>query len=299
LSSDEVLVTVGAAGALFLVASTLLEPGDRIVVARPNYASNLETPRAIGADIAYLELAFEQGYRVELDRLRSLITPGTRLVSLTSPHNPTGAVIPQADLLEIVRLVESAGCWLLLDETYRELADVVHAPASVLSERVISVSSLSKTYGVPGIRVGWLTCTTPTLMTELLAAQEQLALAHSILDLAVAEYVMDGRDRLLPEIRTRVQTQRDIMRTWIDAEPGVEWVQTEGGVVCFPRFVDPGTPARVIYRQLQSDGIFVGPGWWFEQEERHMRLGFGFPTAEELRTGLDAISAALLAPAYR
>ena len=125
LDAEDVLVTVGAAGALFLTATALLGPGDRLVVARPNYASNLETPRAIGAEIATLDLRFEDGFRVDLDRLAALVTPETKLVSLTSPHNPTGTVIPPEDLRAIVGMVERAGTWLLLDETYRELADEV------------------------------------------------------------------------------------------------------------------------------------------------------------------------------
>ena len=221
LTPVDVLVTFGAAGALFLTATALLGPGDRIVVARPNYASNLETPRAIGADIAHLELDFAAGYRVDLDRLAALITPETKLVSLTSPHNPTGAVIPPADLAEIIRMVERAGTWLLLDETYRELGDEIRPPASVLSDRVISVSSLSKTYGVPGIRVGWVTCRNRDLMTTLLAAQEQAALAHSILDIAVAEHVLAHRDQLLPEIREHIAGQRQIMSDWIAGDDRV------------------------------------------------------------------------------
>ncbi len=293
LTPEDVLVTVGAAGALFLTATALLEPGDRLVVARPNYASNIETPRAIGADIVYLELSFEDGYRVDPDKLATLITPETKLVSLTSPHNPTGAVIPQADLLRIIELVERAGCWLLYDETYRELADDIQPPASTLSDRVISVSSLSKTYGVPGIRLGWVTCRNETLMTMLLAAQEQAALAHSVLDIAVAEYVLEHRVALLAEVREHIHGQRSIIKQWIEAEPGIEWVEPEGGVVCFPRFTNPSIDARTIYAQLQSDGIFLGPGWWFEQADRHMRIGFGYPTESELRTGLTSISDAI------
>jgi aspartate/methionine/tyrosine aminotransferase len=293
LTPADVLVTVGAAGALFLTATALLDSGDRLVVARPNYASNLETPRAIGAEIAYLELEFAAGYRIDLDRLAALITPETKLVSLTSPHNPTGAVIPPADLAEIIRMVERAGTWLLLDETYRELGDEIRPPASVLSDRVISVSSLSKTYGVPGIRVGWVTCRNRDLMTTLLAAQEQAALAHSILDIAVAEHVLAHRDQLLPEIREHIAGQRQIMSEWIAGDDRVEWVEPKGGVVCFPRFADPDIDARAIYAKLQNDGIFLGPGWWFEQEPRHMRLGFGYPTAEELKTALTTISITL------
>lgn len=293
LTADDVLVTVGAAGALFLTATALLEPGDRLVVARPNYASNIETPRAIGANIAFLELTFEDEYQVDLQHLAGLVTPETKLVSLTSPHNPTGAVIPRNDLLEIIKIVERADCWLLLDETYRELADQIEAPASTLSERVISVSSLSKCYGVPGIRVGWVTCQDKQLMTTLLAAQEQAALSHSILDIAVAEFVLEHRDELLSDVRTLIHNQRQIVTDWIDSEPGIEWVRPRGGVVCFPRFANPDIDARGIYAQLQLDGIFLGPGWWFEQVDRHMRIGFGYPTEAELETGLAAISAAL------
>jgi aspartate/methionine/tyrosine aminotransferase len=293
LEIDDVLVTVGAAGALFLTATALLSPGDRLVVAHPNYASNLETPRAIGAEIAFLNLRFEDGYRIDLDQLRSLITPETRLVSLTTPHNPTGVVIPETDLIEIVRMVERTGTWLLLDETYRELSTNVRPPASALSDRVISVSSLSKTWGVPGIRVGWLTCRNQTLMTTLLAAQEQAALAHSMIDMVIAEWLMTNRHRFRTNVLAHMQFQRDIMRSWVRSEPGIEWVEPEGGVVCLPRFADPTIDAHQMYADLQSNGIFLGPGWWFEQEPRSMRIGFGYPTADELRDGLNAISAML------
>ncbi|MCC6791776.1 MAG: pyridoxal phosphate-dependent aminotransferase [Thermomicrobiales bacterium] len=289
LTPDDVLVTVGAAGALFLTATALLAPGDRLVVSTPNYASNLETPRAIGAEIVPVELRFEEGFRLDLDRLADLIAPGTTLVSLTSPHNPTGAVIPHDDLRAIVDMVERAGTWLLLDETYRELADEVEPPASTLSDRVISVSSLSKTYGVPGIRAGWVTCRDRALMTMLLAAQEQIALAHSVLDLAVAEWVLANRARFLSEVRAHLAANRAVVRDWIATDDRIEWVEPRGGVVCFPRFTDPGIDARRIYAELAAEGIFVGPGWWFEQPDRAFRLGYGYPTGDELRAGIEAI----------
>ena len=129
IGADDVLVTVGAAGALFTAATALLGPGDRLVVAHPNYASNLETPRAIGCEIGTLPLRFEDGFRLEIDRLASLVTPGTKLVSLTSPHNPTGVALSREDLERVVAIVEAAGAWLLLDETYRELGEEPLPPA--------------------------------------------------------------------------------------------------------------------------------------------------------------------------
>ncbi len=293
--ADDVLVSVGAAGALFTAATTLLEPGGRLVVAHPNYASNLETPRAIGCEIATLPLRLEDGFRLDLDRLASLITPGTRLVSLTTPHNPTGAVICPDDLARVIELVESAGAWLLLDETYRELTPRPAPPAAALSERVISVSSVSKTYGVPGIRVGWLVCRDRALMEQLLAAKEQIALAHSVVDEAIALAVLEQRESLLPSIRAHAARNLAAVTAWMASEPRLEWVAPDGGVVCFPRIrAEAEIAPAAFYRALNERyATWVGPGHWFEQDARHFRLGYGYPATDDLSIALANVSAAL------
>lgn len=292
---DQVLVSVGAAGALFTVATALLGAGDRLVVAHPNYASNLETPRAIGAEIISLPLTLEGGFQVDLDHLNALITPGTKLVSLTTPHNPTGAVIPLHDLCEIIRMVEDAGAWLLLDETYRELTDAPPPPAVTQSDRVLSVSSLSKTYGVPGIRIGWVLCRDAHLMETLLAAKEQIALAHSVVDEAIARAILERREALLPGIRDLVRQHRYLVAAWMASEPWLEWVEPQGGVVCFPRIVAGSgvDPARFYQVLNKRYATWVGPGHWFEQDPRHFRLGFGYPTTPDLKQALHNVSAAL------
>ena len=295
IATDDVLVSVGAAGALFTAATALLGPGDRLVVAHPNYASNLETPRAIGCEIVTLPLRLEDGFRLDLDRLAAAVTPGTKLVSLTTPHNPTGAVIAPDELVRVIEIVEAAGSWLLLDETYRELVEAPMPPAAVLSERVISVSSLSKTYGVPGIRVGWLIARDAVLMETLLAAKEQIALAHSVVDEAIALAILQRRDELLPGIRAHVAHARETVAAWIAGEPLLEWVEPAGGVVCFPRIrADAGVdPARFYQALNERYATWVGPGHWFEQDPRHFRLGFGYLTSEDLPVALDNVSAAL------
>jgi aspartate/methionine/tyrosine aminotransferase len=126
-------------------------------VAKPNYAINIETPKAIGALIKYLPMTFENKYQVDIEALKKLITPKTKLVSLTCPHNPTGSTISESNLEEIIKVIESSNAYLLFDKTYRDMSFKFKLPkAASLSERVISVSSLSKTYDLPGIRIGWL-----------------------------------------------------------------------------------------------------------------------------------------------
>lgn len=295
---DAVIVTPGAAAALFLVNTTLVRPGDHVVIARPNYATNVETPRAIGADIAFLDTTWEGGWQVSAEAVAEAMSDRTTLVSLTTPGNPTGAVIPETDLRAIVEVVERhASARLLLDETYRDLAfGPPTTPGAALSDRVIGVSSLSKAYGIPGIRIGWLATRHAALRETLLAAKEQILIANSVVDETVALAALEGRERWLPALRAGVLAARDVVASWIDGSP-FEWIAPRGGAVGFPRFRDGlDVDVDAFHRSLFDDhGTVVGPGHWFEQPRRSFRLGFGWPSPAELAGGLEALSAAAVA----
>lgn len=296
LTAADVLVTAGAAGALFIVATTLLEAGDHVVVVRPNYATNIETPRAIGADISFLDLTFEDGWRIDPERLAALTTDRTRLVSVTVPHNPTGRGMTEETLRAIVADCEARGARLLVDETYREMTFAGPLPvAAALSDRVLSVSSLSKTYGLPGIRIGWLACRDRELMERFLAAREQIGITGSIVDETIALRARLARGAWLPEIMVRIREGLGVVRDWVAAEELIEWVEPDGGVVCFPR-IPPGAHVDIerFHRTLVDDhATVVGPGHWFEQPDSYMRIGYGWPTLDRLREGLANVSASL------
>jgi aspartate/methionine/tyrosine aminotransferase len=296
LSAGDVLVTTGAAGALFIVATSLLSADDHLVVIRPNYATNLETPRAIGCRTTHIDLMFEDGYRVDLAKVAAALTPGTKIVSVTCPHNPTGVMLSEEELSGLVELTAQHGCRLLVDETYRDLSfDGALPPAASLGDHVISVSSLSKAYGVPGIRIGWLITRDPALQEVFLAASEQISICGSVMDEWVAEQVMENRAAILRPRLVEMRRRLAVVGAWMAGEDRLEWVKPSGGVVCFPRMkADPPGGTEGFYRRLLEDhGAYVGPGHWFEQSDRHFRVGYGWPTAEELEAGLAAISAAL------
>jgi aspartate/methionine/tyrosine aminotransferase len=296
LDPDQVIVTAGAAAALFVVSTALLGPGEHAVIASPNYATNLETPTAVGAEVETVELRFEDRWELDLDRLAAALRPQTRLVSLTYPHNPTGAMIDRAGLEAAVEIVERHGnARLLVDETYRELAYGAPLPiAASLSPRAISVSSMSKTYGLPGLRVGWLTCRDPELSETLLAAKEQILICGATLDEEMAARVLAERDRILPGIREKVERHLAIVREWIASQEVFEWVEPRAGVVCFPRVRadHPLDPDRFYDVLLREHGTYVGPGHWFGQDRRSFRLGFAWPATAELQRGLGGLSAA-------
>lgn len=296
LAAGDVLVTTGAAGALFIVATSLLSADDHLVVIRPNYATNLETPKAIGCAVTHVDLAFEDGFRLDPARIAAAITPRTKLVSVTCPHNPTGVMLSRAELDALVGITARAGCRLLVDETYRDLSfDGPLPPAASLGGHVISVASLSKAYGVPGIRIGWLVTRDPALQELFLAASEQISICGSVMDEWVAEQVMERRAEILPPRLAEMRRRLERVAAWIEGEPLLEWVKPSGGVVCFPRMTaEPPGGTEGFYRRLLDDhGAYVGPGHWFERPDTHFRVGYGWPTAEELDQGLAAISAAL------
>ncbi|HYN47975.1 MAG TPA: aminotransferase class I/II-fold pyridoxal phosphate-dependent enzyme [Candidatus Nanopelagicales bacterium] len=297
LDPADVLVTAGAAGALFVVATALLEPGDELVVVRPNYATNLETPRAIGAEIRILDLRPEDDWATDPDALAALVTPRTRLVSMTNPHNPTGALLPEDALRRIVGIVEAhPAARLLVDETYREMTyGGPLPPAATLSPRVIGVSGMSKTYGLPGIRTGWLATRDAELMTTFLAAKEQIQITGSLVDEAIAARALERRAELLPPILTGIATALGTVRAWLAGEPRLAWVEPRGGVVGFPWIrAEAGIDPDAFHRALvERHATAVGPGHWFERPRSFFRLGFGWPPPAELAEGLARISRAL------
>jgi len=293
--ADDVLLTAGAAQALFVIAVTLLDPGDHMIVVRPNYATNIETPRILKCDVTCIDLEFDWGFQLDLDRLSAAMRPNTRLISLTQPHNPTGVSMSADTLRGAIALAERVGAHVLVDETYRDMSFVEKTPvAASLGERVISVSSLSKSYGVPGVRLGWILARDPQLMHRFLCAKEQIGICGSVVDEAIGFQVYAGAEAWLADTDLRLRAAFDTVAAWVQREPLIEWTPPTGGCVCFPRVVDAEFDTARFYAALNGDhGAYVGPGHWFEMPDRYFRVGYGWPTPEELAGGLAAISAAL------
>lgn len=296
---EHVLCAPGAAGALFFTHVALLGPGRRLVVVSPNYSSNLETPRVLGAEVVRVPLRFEEGWRLDLDRLRAAVVPGTTLVSLTVPHNPTGATLTEAELRAAIAIAEAVGARILVDETYHELAraDLADAPlpaAASISPAAISVGSMSKAWGLPGLRAGWLITRDAEVLERALAVKEQVAITGSIVDETLALELLRRREARLAPILATVAARRAVATAFFSRTPHFEWVEPAAGVVAFPRLVDGIDPAR-FHVEAEARGVMVGPGRWFDQPDRYLRVGFAWPGEAELRGGLAALDEAAAA----
>jgi aspartate/methionine/tyrosine aminotransferase len=291
LTIYDVLLTAGAAMALFIVYTTLLTAKDHVIIMRPNYASALETPSAIGCDISYLDLRFEDSFQPSTDDLKKLIRPQTKIISITTPHNPTGVLIHEEFILAAIKLVEQNNIILLIDETYRELnfKTPLYPYYASKSSHVISVSSMSKAYGTPGLRMGWLISKNKELMEKFLAAKEQIILCNSTLDEVIAGKIMHDKHNHLSKFHTVIQDNFNLLKSWMENQQYLEWIEPDAGVVCFARLkneyiIDIEKLKKILLHDYKT---FVGYGEWFEQEDRFFRIGFGYPSAEELSMGLN------------
>jgi aspartate/methionine/tyrosine aminotransferase len=295
MHEDEILLTPGAAGALFIISTTLLEPTSNLLVEWPNYATNIETPRAIGCNIDQLMLKEVDGFHAEKKVLEEMLSKRKYdLISITQPHNPTGRMFEEASLKYWVEVSKNNGSLLLVDETYRDLSLLEKTSvAASLSSHVITVSSVSKAFGLPGLRIGWIACKNKELMEKFLAAKEQIIICNSILDETLAYvYYKRKKEHFIP-IQKRIQNNLKVYTTWIHEHPSMKGIAPMGGVVAFPR-ITANVDIKKFYQILEEKyKTMVGPGHWFEMPDEYMRIGFGWPTEEQFERGLKNIDLAI------
>ncbi len=294
-SPEHIIVTTGASEANFVVVASLVKPGDHVIVEHPNYPSNYEVPRSLGCEVSLYTLKYDNKFRPIAEDLEAKITPQTKLISLTHPNNPTGSKIPRKELEKIIRFVELRDIFLLFDETYRDMDFKNPLPAAAtLSPRVISISSLSKSYGLPGLRTGWLATQNQDVLRTALAVREQVSIANNALSEEIAFRVLTEKDRYVDMAKQRIHKNRDIAADWINQQENFEWVYPEAGVVGFPRIknhvaVEPEKLYRLLAEKYKT---FVVPGKCFEMDPTHFRLGFG-GEPEKIKIGLNNLNKAL------
>ncbi|KAH0360797.1 aspartate/tyrosine/aromatic aminotransferase, partial [Aureobasidium melanogenum] len=277
LHEDHVLITSGAAGALSIISTSQLTPQSHLA-------------------ISFIDLTYEEKFEIDIAAIEASIQPNTKIVSITCPHNPTGTLISEECLRQLVDITKKRGCLLLVDETYRDISYGRQLPiAASLGDHVISVCSLSKSFGAPGIRLGWLICKNRSLQTTFLAAKEQMSISGSVIDEWIAEQLLARKNEILSVTIAEMKIRRSIVAAWIEEEELLECVQPEGGIVCFPRMTkEPvGGTATFYKRLLEVHGTYIGPGHWFEMPDTSFRVGYGWPTRSELEEGLRAISRAM------
>ncbi len=285
-----VVPTHGSSEAIFLVMQTLLEPGDEVVVLDPCYQQLFAFAAAGNSRLLHWPLRFDQQFVVNFDALEGLIGPNTRMVVVNFPHNPTGATIKVEQQARLVRLASRVGAYLLWDSAFARLtydAPPLSEPIA-LYERAISLGTLSKTYGMPGLRVGWCVGA-PEILQRFAHLRDYTILHLSPLVERIAQRVFEKAEALLAPRRRQAVNNRELVASWIAEQRGrIEWVPPQGGVSCFPRLPHVSNVDAFCRRLAAEAKVMLVPGSCFGHPQ-HVRLGFGGPT-EELREGLARVS---------
>ena len=290
LSPEHVLTTHGAAGANHHVFYSLVEPGERVISIAPSYQQLTSIPEAYGADLRILRLRPENGYLPDLDELRALAVPGTKLICINNPNNPTGALMDEAMLRKIVDVARSAGAYLLCDEVYRHLTQTDDYSPSIadLYEKGISVSSMSKVFSLAGLRLGWIATKDGDAMRAFLSHRDYNHISCGMMDEALAALALRHADAVLARSRCIVRENLGILTRWMETEPHLSWVRPQAGTTALIRWDYPLESYDFCRQLYDQTGAFVTPGDCFD-EPRSMRVGYACD-AQVLRDGLAAVS---------
>ncbi|WP_430477764.1 capreomycidine synthase [Streptomyces sp. P11-1] len=286
----EVMTTHGSTEALFLAFGALVRPGDEVVVPGPAYHSLWAPAAAAGAVLRTWQLRPENDFVPDLADLRAVLSERTRLVVVNFPHNPTGACVDAQGRAELIELVAESGATLLWDGAFTDLVHDLEPPADPSQDldRSLSFGTLSKAYGLPGLRVGW--CVVPReLLPELVRIRDYLTLSLSPLVERIATVAVEHADALIAPRLAEARRNRKLLLEWASASGGaVECPAPRGGVTAFPRFAAHADTGELCERLLSVHGVLAVPGRVFGHPDR-IRIGFSSPP-EELERGLAAIT---------
>ena len=298
LQAEQVLTTNGAIGALHLAIFCLCDHADEVVTVTPGFPATFDIIQALGAVKKSLTLHFDDGYGIDIERLVALLNERTKLVLLISPHNPSGvSTDPEvvASVLDVMQ-ARSPEAYLLLDETFREASYGVQPamPSGAgLSERVLTVSSLSKAHGAPGLRLGWITCSAPELLAHMTVGKGKTAISGSILDERLGAHILENAGGVLRDRNARLGVALGATEEWLARNAEfVEWVRPHAGGMCCVRlqhalYDDAGVEA--FYRLAAERHINMAAGDRFLDERRVFRLGFGALPFAKFARALDAL----------
>lgn len=291
LTPGQVSLANGASGANFLVCGALLEPGDEVLVESPAYDPLLAVPRFMGAKIRRFDRVFEEGFRIDPERVKAALTPRTRLLILSNLHNPTGAFTPPAIMRQVGDLADSVGARVLVDEVYLEsLHGQEVAPSATLSPTFISTSSLTKAYGLSGLRAGWA-LSAPDLAERIKRVRDVVDGVGPFPSELLAHLAFQALPALRKRARDILEPNMERLRAFMAERPEVDWVPPAGGSVAFPRLSGVRDTWDFARRLREDHDTGVVPGRFFEAPA-HFRIALG-GRSEILEEGLRRLGRAL------
>jgi len=275
---DQILATAGSSEANFLLMWSLIEPGDEVLFELPNYMQMAGLLRAFGADVKTFRLHESLGWQPDLDEMGRLVTPKTKLIVLTNPNNPTGSVLSAASMAGIVDLASRAGAWILADEVYQgaELSGVTTPSFWGRWDKTLVVNGLSKAYGLPGLRVGWI-IGPEEIVKKTWPYHDYTTISPSALSDRLATIALSPgtRERILGRTQGILNANFPVLAKWLGDHEGLfAFRPPQAGAICFARYALKANSTELVERLIKEKSVLVVPGDHFETDG-YLRFGYG------------------------
>ncbi len=283
ISADDTLCFAGAGEGIFIAMQVLLESGDHAIVLTPNYQSAETVPLSI-CEVSGVALDEKRGWALDLDRLRDAIRPNTRLVSINFPNNPTGAIPSQKTMQALVELCREKGVWLFSDEVYRGVetdASRRIVQAADAYEKGLSLNVMSKAYGLPGLRIGWIACRDRELLVRMERYKHYLSICNSAPSEVLARIALNAKQPILERNVGLIRRNIVAARKFFGAHPDMfDFAPPDGGCVCFVRYKGRDGVEEFTKRLVEEAGVLLLPSSLYRSEigdvpKNYFRLGLG------------------------
>jgi aspartate/methionine/tyrosine aminotransferase len=287
--ADDVVITTGTSEANFVALTTLVSAGDEVVVVMPNYMQLHGIAVGLGARVREVWLREEREWTIDFDALAAAVNARTRAICVCTPNNPTGQILSAGEIAAIVRIAERHGAWILADEVYRgaERGGDESPSFSGRGERIIVTGGLSKVYGLPGLRIGWLVAPRERVDAAL-ELKDYLTIAPATLSDSLAEIALARRKQLLERARFLLGERWPMLEDWAATHSReLHWTPPAAGAICFFSYRYPIDSMPLVERLITQYSTMIVPGVQF-RAERHLRIGFGM-APRILSAGLAAI----------
>ncbi|WP_324824568.1 aminotransferase [Sinanaerobacter sp. ZZT-01] len=290
IEPHQVIPTHGAIGGNHLALLSILERGDSMVSVMPTYQQHYSIPESIGAEVNILQLTPEKGFLPDLKELKRMVKGNTKLITINNPNNPSGSLIPQEMLEEIVYIASKAGAYILSDEVYRGLSiDESYMPSITdLYEKGISVGSMSKVFSLAGLRMGWIAARCQEVLDLCKERRDYDTISCGVMDDIFASVALESKEAIFKRNREIIKKNRKILDDWVNAEPHITYTKPEAGTTAL-LYYDFKVPSREFCKNLLKDtGVFFTPGECFELEYC-VRIGYAYDS-KTLAEGLKKLS---------
>ena len=280
-TSDNVLVTVGAAEANYITSHTILAPGDEMVMMLPNYLQIWGIAQNLGVRLNPFHLSEERAWAPDLAELGEAISERTKLIAICNPNNPTGYILTESEMDGVVAAAERVGTWLLADEVYsgaERLTDVQTPSFWGRYDKVLAVGSLSKAYGLPGLRIGWVVAPAD-MADEIWARHEYTTISTTMLSNKLATIALseEVRPRLIQRVRDYIRRGFPVLDAWLESHEGTfSMVPPRAAAIAFPRYHLEMNSAELVRRLMVEKSVLIVPGDHFGVDH-HLRISFGLP----------------------